>query len=163
MILLCRADQPGLRKTGTAPEDFVSHGARPLLGTMPNLIQHFLFYPWDFSTQALPQDACFVGGWPLHFLFLELCPLSFLSCAHFENPLSALAGLWPWWVWPPLILPGLCPLQAGSLWCFAPMALPSLYWTPLGIYYMLDHPGLRRIWITPDGFYHPQGYAIFMD
>jgi hypothetical protein len=135
----------------------------------PCLVPTRIFYLTPGTLPPRPSPGCLLC-WslvPLPFLFLELrLPrLSILCLADqgFGNPFSAPTRLWPWWVGPPLVLTGLCPLQAASLWCFAlsciaPLALPSLFWEPWASnHLMLVHPGLRRIWTAHKWFCHPRG------
>jgi hypothetical protein len=87
-----RLEHPGLRRAGTFPEGFTTHGARPLLGTAPpgNTLdnaptpspnQDIFFNLWGFTTQALTHDAYFIGAWtpvlPIPGALLQ----AFLFCA----------------------------------------------------------------------------------
>jgi hypothetical protein len=62
-------DHPGLRRTGTASERLRHFRGRHPLGkhpgnaATPSPNQDLLFNPWGFTTQALSQDASFVGAW----------------------------------------------------------------------------------------------------
>jgi hypothetical protein len=60
---------------------------------MPSHNWDFLFKPWSFTTQVLPQNTCFVGAWP-RFPFLELCPLGCLSCAPSPTIFCPLQGFY---------------------------------------------------------------------
>jgi hypothetical protein len=99
--------------------------------------------------------------------------LSILSLAHqgFGNKFSALVGLRPRWVAPPLVHAVLWHIRAASLWCSAlraypnwqcPLGLAFAVWTPLDLYhFMLVHPGLRSIWTAPEGVLPPTGLGHF--
>jgi hypothetical protein len=85
----------------------------------------------------------------------------------FGNPFSALAGLRPWWVAPPLIPIGLHPLRTASLWFFALRACHQWRW-PLGLAFaVLDtpgfyhDPGLRRNLTALEGVLPPMGLGHF--
>jgi hypothetical protein len=61
-----RLDHPGLRRIWTTPEGFCHprgpYGATS--GNAPNAYPKPGLNTRDFTTQAPPLDACFVGAWP---------------------------------------------------------------------------------------------------
>jgi hypothetical protein len=114
-----------------------------------------------------------LGPGPLHFLFLQLCPLGFLSCAQpirgLEVHFLPLQGFdhdeldlhWSLQVFAPSWLPHLGALHLVAL---PSLALSLLCWTPLGLFHLrVDHPGLGRIWAASEGFCHSRGETTFGD
>jgi hypothetical protein len=168
-----RLGYPCLRRTGTAPRGFATHGARPLLGTAPLRDTPRAMATMCSPNQDLwcnpqdhPQDAYFVGAWPLRFLFLKICPLGHLSRV---QPTRALEirflpsqgfnhGL------------GLhCSpqafdtLRAASLWCFA-LRAGSQWHCPFGLAFaVLDTtrtlPSQLRPSRPQEGLDCPQGFC----